>query len=120
MTAELKDHIIGSIKRIGAGAYCEAFKIYYDTELCDNLRLDGTNNGLLSQCNVTLDLAKSPIPNKDNQDTPLAIVDNITDNIPSTVDTGIESQCPGTGVPLNSRPPWVGLEFSMNGNWVVT
>jgi serine/threonine protein kinase len=39
MTAELKNHIIGSIKRIGTGAYSDAFKIYYDVELCVN----GTN-----------------------------------------------------------------------------
>jgi hypothetical protein len=32
-----------------------------------------------------------------------------------TVDTGITTQCRGTDVSLNSRPPGVGLELSVNG-----
>jgi len=32
-----------------------------------------------------------------------------------TVDTGLETQCRGTDVSLNSRPPGVGLELSVNG-----
>jgi hypothetical protein len=32
-----------------------------------------------------------------------------------TIDTGFLSQCRGTDVSLNSRPPRVGLELSVNG-----
>ena len=37
MIPELKKHILGSIKRIGYGAYCDAFKVYYDVESCPML-----------------------------------------------------------------------------------
>lgn len=37
MITELKQHIVGSIKRIGYGAYSDAFKVYYDLENCPNL-----------------------------------------------------------------------------------
>ena len=32
-----------------------------------------------------------------------------------TIDTGLLAQCRGTDVSLNSRPPRVGLELSVNG-----
>jgi len=40
---------------------------------------------------------------------------SVSGNQIHTVDTGLETQCRGTDVSLNSRPPGVGLELSVNG-----
>lgn len=36
MITEFREHILGSIKRIGYGAYSDAFKVYYEIENCPN------------------------------------------------------------------------------------